>query len=85
MITEKQLIEAQKQKLNTHIVMRFYFKVNNLKLSNPEKLQHQIQLVINQLVKKHDIKSESVELKFGTIDDDFVFNRCRLRISFNCI
>ena len=65
-------------------VMRFYFKVNNSKLNNQEKLQHQIELVVKRLIKTHNIKSESFELMFGTVDDDFVYNRCRLRISFNC-
>lgn len=78
------LNNAKTQALNIPVVMRFYFKVNNSKLSNQEKLQHQIELVVKRLIKKHDIKSESFELMFGTIDDDFIFNRCRLRISFNC-
>lgn len=75
--------ETQNPQLDIPVVMRFYFKVNNSKMSNPEKLQHQIQLAVNKFVKKYDIKSESIELMFGTVDDDFVLNRCRLRISFN--
>ena len=65
-------------------VMRFYFKVNNSKLNNQKKLQYQIELAVKRLIKTRNIKSESFELMFGTVDDDFVYNRFRLRISFNC-
>lgn len=74
----------QNPQLHKHSVMRFYFKVKNSKLSNKEKLNHQINLVVKRLIKIHNIKSESFELKLGTVDDDFVYNRCRLCISFNC-
>lgn len=74
----------QKPQLHKHSVMRFYFKVKNSKLNNQEKLQQQIELCVNRLIKTHNIKSEEFELMFGTVDDDFVYNRCRLRISFNC-
>ncbi len=66
-------------------VMRFYFKVNNSKLQDESRLKKQIEKVIKRLVERNNIHSESVELSFGTVDDDFVFDRCRLRISFNCV
>lgn len=65
-------------------VMRFYFKVNNSKLQDKSRLENQIKKVIKRLVEKNKIDSKSIELSFGTVDDDFVFDRCRLRISFNC-
>ena len=65
-----------------HNVIRFYFKVNNSKLKNKEKLQSQIELCVKRLIKNHNIKSEEIELKFGTVDDDFINDRCRLQISF---
>ena len=74
----------QNPKLHKHSVMRFYFKVKNSKLNNQEKLQRQIELVVKRLIKSNKLQSESFELMFGTIDDDFVYDRCRLRISFNC-
>jgi len=65
-------------------VMRFYFKVNNSKLQDERRLKNQIEKVIRRLVERNKIDSKSVELFFGTVDDDFVFDRFRLRISFNC-
>ena len=65
-------------------VMRFYFKVNNSKLQDEIRLRNQIEKVIKRLVERNNIRSESVELFFATVDDDFVFDRCHLRISFNC-
>lgn len=65
--------------------IRFYFKVNNSKFDNPIKLQNQIELVVNKLIKAHNIKSKSIELKFGTVDDDIIYNRCMLLISFNLL
>ena len=65
-------------------VRHFYFKVNNSKLQDESRLKDQIEKVIKRLVEINKIHSKSVELSFGTVDDDFVFDRCRLRISFNC-
>lgn len=63
-------------------VMSFYFKVNNSKFNNLEKLQYQIELVGNRLIKTHNINYVNHKLMFGTMDDDIVLNRCRLCISF---
>jgi len=63
-------------------ILRFYFKVKNSKLYNPNKLQHQIRLVVKRLIKKHDIRPKSIEFRVGTIDNDFVYDRHRLCISF---
>lgn len=73
----------QKSQLHKHSIMRFYFKVKNSKLNNLEKLQRQIELVVKRLIKSNKIQSESFELMFGTVDDDFVYDRFRLLISFN--
>ena len=35
-------------------------------------------------MKTHGIESERFELMFGTVDDDIVHDRFRLRILFNC-
>ena len=70
--------------LNKNSVIGFFFKVKNSKLDNKEKLQYQIELVVKRLMKTHGIKSERFELMFGTVDDDFVHDRFRLRILFNC-
>jgi hypothetical protein len=77
-------INAGNPKLHKHSVMCFYFKVKNSKRYNQEKLQRQIELCIKRLIKTHNIKSGEIEIMFGTVDDDFVYNRCGLRIYFNC-
>ena len=65
---------------------RFYFKVKNSKKNNQEKLQHQIELVVRRLIKTHNINSERFELMFfSPMDDDFLCDRFRLRIFFNCV
>lgn len=72
-----------KRQLHKDSIVHIYFKVKNSKLSNQEKLKYQIELAVKRLMKIHNIKSGRVELLFGTIDDDFIQDRCRLRISFN--
>jgi hypothetical protein len=62
----------------------YYFKVNNTKLDKPKKLKHQIELAIKRLIKTQSIEFETYELKFGTLDDDFINDIFRLRISFLC-
>lgn len=84
MLENENLNEAKKPQLNIGDVMRFYFKVNNSKLQDESRLKNQIEKVIKRLVERNNIHSKSVELSFGTVDDDFVFDRCRLCISFNC-
>lgn len=76
--------QVQKQALRKTDVMRFYFKVNNSKLQDEIRLKNQIEKVVKRLVERNNIRSKSVELFFGTVNDDFAFDRCRLRISFNC-
>lgn len=63
----------------------FYFKVHDYKL-NPEnytKLEHQIQLVIDRLSSRFNFNS--YEIQTGTVNDDYVKQRFRLRVSFECI
>lgn len=67
-----------------HSVMRFYFKVNNSKLDNPDILEKQINKICERLIMRHSITSKKIEFYFGTVDDDFIYDRFRLRISFNC-
>ena len=66
-----------------HSVMRFYFKVNNSKLEKPEVMERQINKICARLIKKHNIETKNVRFYLGTIDDDFIYDRCRLEISFN--
>lgn len=81
---EQNLQNAETQALNIPVVMSFYFKINNSKLNNELKFHKQIELVIKRLIEKNNIKADNVELIIGTMDDDIVYNRSSLRISFNC-
>lgn len=72
------------QPCTLHSVMRFYFKVNNSKLDKPEIMERQINKICARLIEKHNIDSNSITFYLGTIDDDFIYDRCRLEISFNC-
>lgn len=80
----KNEFQKNKQPCTIHSVMRFYFKVNNSKLNNPEIMERQINKICKRLIEKYKIESQIATFKFGTIDDDFIYDRCRLEISFNC-
>jgi hypothetical protein len=77
--------EIQKEQCDIHIVKHFYFKVNNTKLENESKFESQVNKVIERIKNKHKVKNDEIVIKTGTVEDDFIYGRFRLRISVNCL
>jgi len=65
--------------------MSFYFKVNNSKLNKPKIMDRQVNKIIRRLIKKYNINYNGiVTLYMGLVDDDLIYNKFTLDISFNC-
>lgn len=60
----------------------FVFKINNTKLEDATKIRKRLNKIIQWLISRYCIEFKNVELFIGTIDDDFIYNRSRLRITF---
>jgi hypothetical protein len=60
----------------------FFFKVNNWKKKDTDKLTNQLNMVIARLNKNHKIKSKSIEIMTGLDGNDFIRDRFTLIISF---
>ena len=76
--------EIQKEQCDIHVVKHFYFKVNNTKLNNESKFERQVNKVIERIKNKHKTLNDKIVIKTGTLEDDFIYDRFRLRISINC-
>lgn len=74
----------QEKQCDIHVVKHFYFKVNKSKLKDESKFEHQVNKVIKRIKSKHNVLRDEIIIKTGTIDDDFIYDRFRLRISVNC-
>lgn len=61
----------------------FLLKVKDSKLKDEKKLSLQISKVANYLAQKHNYDFNSICYKKGTIDNDFIYNRFTIRITFN--
>ena len=70
--------------LGLYSVKHFYFKVNNSKLKDESKFERQVNKVIERIKSKHNVLDNKITMQIGTVDDDFIYDRCRLRISVNC-
>ena len=60
----------------------FFFKVENWKKQDNDKLTNQLNMVIARLKKNHKIESKTIEIFTGFDGDDFIRGRFTLRISF---
>jgi hypothetical protein len=61
----------------------FFFKVNNWKKKDTDKLTNQLNVVTARLRKNHKIESNTiVAFRTGLDGDDFIRDRFTLRISF---
>tara|TARA_R110000744_G_scaffold331385_2_gene436849 strand:+ start:290 stop:541 length:252 start_codon:yes stop_codon:yes gene_type:complete len=76
--------EAHNEQCDIHVVKHFYFKVNNTKLEDESNFERQVNKVIERIKYKYKIINNDISLKTGTIKDDFIYDRFRLRISVNC-
>ena len=76
--------EIQKEQCDIHVVKHFYFKVNNSKIKYEKIFDRQVNKVIERIKSKHNILNEDITIKTGILEDDFIYNRFRLRISVNC-
>lgn len=76
--------EIQKDQCDIHVVKHFYFKVNNNKLKHEKIFERQVNKVIERIKSKHDVLNEDITIKRGKVEDDFIYNRFRLKISVNC-
>ena len=74
--------EIKNDQSETDVIKHFYFKVNNSKLNNKNKFRSQINKVIERIKSKHNVLNSKIVIKTGTIDDDFIYNRFHLKISF---
>ena len=70
------------QQINeTTYIKHFIFKVNNAKLENADLLNKQINKVIERIKKNYNKSNSNISVKRGTVDDDFIYNRFRVRIT----
>ena len=76
--------EVQKEQCDIHVVRHFYFKVNNTKLEDKSKIERQVNKVIERIKSKYKLLNNEIVIKTGTVEDDFIYDRFRLRISVNC-
>lgn len=67
-----------------HSVKHFYFKVNNSKLNDKSKFEYQVNKVVERIKNKHSVLDDKIVVQMGYVDDDFIYDRFRLRISVNC-
>ena len=58
-------------------------KFNNYKFENIEKLQNQIRKICNYLIIRKKLNSDTMDFRFGTVNDDFVKNKKTLKITYN--
>lgn len=69
------------------ILHNYIFKVNSDKfpnsfnIDNDEKIKCQIQLVIKRILNKNS-NLEFKDYKIGLVNDDFVQNKCTLKLTF---
>jgi|GEM_PF-1888753 len=73
-----------KKQCDIHVVRHFYFKVNNSKLNNEKIFERQLNKVIERIKNNYKLLNNQITLQSGTIEDDFIYDRFRLRISVNC-
>lgn len=62
-------------------LVNFYFKVKASKLDNVKLLEQQLEKVYSKIEKKYNVLKETFDIQIGTVDDDFVNNIFRLKIS----
>ena len=79
-----QIIEETEKQCDIHVVRHFYFKVNNTKLEDESKFERQVNKVIERIKCKYKLINNDISLQTRTIEDDFIYDRFRLRISVNC-
>lgn len=81
---ENYIQEVQNDQCDTYFIRHFYFKVNDSKLKNEKKLERQINKVIHRIKSKYKLANNNITLQTGTVNDDFIYDRFRLKISVNC-
>ena len=60
-----------------------YFKVNLNKINDNNKLFSQLQKVSDYIIKRKNINSETLNVNFGTIGDDFIKNKITIKLTYN--
>ena len=80
----KEIVDFNKKIASTLNKKRFYFKINENKLNNVDILERQLNIVVNRLVKTHDINHSKVTIQIGYNGNDFVNNKKTLRLTFDC-
>jgi hypothetical protein len=76
--------EVQNEKCDICVVKHFYFKVNDSKLKDESKFERKVNKVIERIKSKHNVLDNKITMQIGTVDDDLIYDRFRLRISVNC-
>ena len=72
------------KKYGSLIITQFYFKVNNNKLYDEQKLQYQTNKIIERIRNRYNFKNNNVTVRIGTVNDDVIHNRFTLAIFFDC-
>ena len=62
----------------------YYLEVNDNKLSTYE-LPPQISKVAKYIAEKNNIEYSDIKLKFGTVNDQHIRNKCTIEIKYNRI
>jgi len=75
--------EPLNKKCDTHIVRRFYFKVNHRK--NEKVFRRQVNKVLDRIGNKYNLLNADMKIDTGHINEDIVLDRFTLRISVDCV
>lgn len=76
--------EIKNKQFDTHIVRHFYFKVNKSKAKDHDTFGRQVNKVIERIGNNYNLINYEIKMDIGYIEDDFICNVFRLRISVNC-
>jgi hypothetical protein len=61
-----------------------YFKVNQSKILNEnDKFFNQLQKISKYIIERKKLNVNTLNLNFGTIDDDFLKNKSTIKLTYN--
>ena len=76
--------EVKNEQCDIHVVRHFYFKVNESKTKDQSTFERQVNKVIERIGNNYKLINNEIKMDTGYIEDDFICNVFRLRISVNC-
>lgn len=60
-----------------------YLKVNLWKINDNDKLFNQLQKVSDYIIKTKNINCDTLNINFGTVEDDFIKNKITVKLTYN--